>query len=50
MEICDSFSHHSYSSSLKVADEFREGIMSLCPLRGLSAVILSKASLPFPHF
>lgn len=50
MGICDSFSHHSYSSSLKVADEFCEGIMSLCPPRGLSAIILCKASLPFLYF
>lgn len=50
MGICDSFSHHSSSSSLKVADEFCEGIMSLCPPRGLIAVILSKAPLPFPYF
>lgn len=49
MGICDSFSHHSYSSSLKVADEFCEGIMSLCPPRGLSAIILGKAPLPFPY-
>lgn len=48
MEVCDSFSHHSYSSSLKVADKFwRESC--LCLLRGLSAVILSKAPLPFPY-